>query len=132
MDGLTSFGQRLSRFDSGALIRVRDGIAWAQLPWAVLVAAPSDFAGPAHSVLPDGVYAAADLSPRDAAQWRVLLPPTAASALHTTPQAWMAAGPGARVVETVPAQAIQQLATAAAQTLKQLAGRAGERAIRDA
>jgi hypothetical protein len=107
MAGLAAFGQRLVRFDPGALIRVQSGRAWGQLPWGVLVCIATQ--------APDGVTAAGDGTARDAALWRTSLPP----------------GTG-RVVETVPASTVVKIAEAAAATLREMAGKAGERAIRDA
>jgi hypothetical protein len=106
---LAHFARRLLRFDAGALIRLRGDRAWGQLPWSVLVAVP--LSPPVES---DRVLAAKDGSPRDA-QWRVALPPATAS-----------------TVEVIPLSSVLSAAEAAATTLKELTGRAGERAIRDA
>jgi hypothetical protein len=105
---LDAFAQRLLRFDPGALIRLRNGWAWGRLPWEVLVAVPMpDATG-------DSVVSALDRQPRDA-QWRVGLPP-----------------PTFRAVEVLPASFVPETAAAAARTLQEMTGRAGERAIRDA
>ncbi len=106
---LAQFARRLLRFDAGALIRLRGDRAWGQLPWSVLVSVelPTPVAG-------DRVVAAMDGTPRDA-QWRVGLPPATAS-----------------TVEVLPLSPVLSAAKAAANTLKELSGRAGERAIRDA
>jgi hypothetical protein len=106
---LAAFAERLLRFDRAALIRLRQGWAWGYLPWEVLVA----IAVP-HLKDVDKVVSAQDGSPRDA-QWRVALPP-----------------PTFRAVEVLPASVVPDAAVAAARTLKELAGRAGERALRDA
>ncbi|GIH09298.1 hypothetical protein Rhe02_73650 [Rhizocola hellebori] len=106
---LAQFARRLLRFDAGALIRLRGDRAWGLLPWSVLVSVslPTPVQG-------DRVFAAKDGTPRDA-QWVVALPPAAAS-----------------TVEVVPLSSVLGAAQAAAKTLRELAGRAGERAIRDA
>jgi hypothetical protein len=106
---LAQFARRLLRFDAGALIRLRSDRAWGLLPWAVLVSVPL----PAP-VQDDRVYAAKDGAPCDA-QWRVALPPATE-----------------RTVEVIPLSSVLGAAQAAAKTLKELTGRAGERAIRDA
>jgi hypothetical protein len=103
---LAAFAGRLLRFDRAALVRVKAGRAWGKLPWGVLVSVPASG--------PDAVYSAGDGSPQEA-QWRVSLPPAAV-----------------RVVEVVPASALAKAAAAAARTLREMTGRAGERAIRDA
>jgi hypothetical protein len=105
---LDAFAERLLRFDRAALIRLRQGWAWGRLPWEVLVAVPFPQA------TGDTVLSALDRRPHDA-EWRVALPP-----------------PTFRAVEVLPAQFIPGAAAAAARTLKELSGRAGERAIRDA
>lgn len=107
-DDLAPFAKRLLRFDPGALIRLRHGWAWGHLPWEVLVAIP--FPG----ALEDKVVSALDGQPRDA-QWRVALPPSAF-----------------RAVEVLAPSVVPDAAVAAARTLRELSGRAGERAIRDA
>ncbi|HCT78947.1 MAG TPA: hypothetical protein DGG94_22040 [Micromonosporaceae bacterium] len=106
---LTLFAQRLLKFDPAALIRLRASQAWGQLPWGVLVTIdlPSAVEG-------DRVVTAADATPSDA-KWRGTLPPAASS-----------------TVETLPAALVLNAAKAAAETLRELTGRAGERAIRDA
>ncbi len=106
---LTHFARRLLRFDAGALVRLRGGQAWGQLPWGVLVAVtlPAPVEG-------DRVISAGDGSQRDA-QWRGVLPPA-----------------NAATVEIIPVSLVLSAAAAAAKTLRELAGRAGERAIRDA
>jgi hypothetical protein len=106
---LAQFAHRLQRFDAGALIRLRDALGWGQLPWGVLVAVPLSV-----PVQGDRVLAAKDGSQRDA-QWRGSLPPA-----------------GAATVEIIPASSVLSAAAAAARTLRELAGRAGERAVRDA
>jgi hypothetical protein len=106
---LAHFARRLLRFDAGALIRLRGDRAWGVLPWAVLVSVP--LPAPVEG---DRVVSAKDATPRDA-QWRVALPPATAS-----------------TVEVLPASSVLGAAQAAANTLKELTGRAGERAIRDA
>lgn len=105
---LDTFAERLLRFDRAALIRLRHGWAWGYLPWEVLVAVPFPAA------TGDTVLSALDRQPRDA-QWRVALPPSTF-----------------RSVEVLPASVIPDTAVAAARTLKEMTGRAGERAIRDA
>lgn len=107
MAGLAAFGQRLVRFDPGALIRVQSRRAWGQLPWGVLVCIPTEAS--------EGVTAASDGTARDASLWRTSLPPS-----------------NGRVVETLPASSLVKIAAAAAATLREMAGKAGERAIRDA
>jgi len=107
-EDLAAFSKRLQRFDPGALIRLRHGWAWGRLPWDVLVAVPYPAA------LGDNVVSASDGQPCDA-QWRLALPP-----------------PAFRAVEVLAASVVPDAAVAAARTLKELSGRAGERAIRDA
>lgn len=110
---LTGFRERLLRFDSGALVRLKNGRAWAWLPWDVLVAIPAPAAG-------DEVIAAGSGERRDA-DWRGPLPPT-----------------DIRVLDDLPAEILAKAAAAAAQTLREvneagLKGRAvGQRAIREA
>jgi len=106
---LDAFAQRLLRFDATALIRLRQGWAWGRLPWDVLVAIPVP-----HLKDIDKVISAQDGSPRDT-QWRVALPP-----------------PTFLAVEVLPASVVPSAAVAAARTLKELTGRTGERALRDA
>jgi len=105
---LDAFAERLLRFNRAALIRLRHGWVWGYLPWEVLVAVPfPDATG-------DSVVSALDRGPRDAA-WRIAMPPESF-----------------QVVERLPAAFIPGAAAAAARTLRELSGRAGERAIRDA
>lgn len=120
---------RLTRIDPGALVRLQPAgeaadrtALWARLPWAALVtrdipgAAPGDVTVAAQALL-DG---AAAPTRRDT-EWRWPLPP--------------APGP---VLEEIPADALQQVAAAAAGTLhtvshEGLHGRAvGSRVVRDA
>lgn len=116
-EDLAAFAARLLRFDPGALIRLRDGQAWARLPWDVLVCVPVETSGPR---VVDSVISAADGKPRDA-QWRGALPAQTA-----------------RTVEILPAAAVRDAAEAAANTLREvsltgLRGRSvGQRAVRDA
>jgi len=105
---LEAFAQRLLKFDPAALIRLRDGWAWGILPWEVLVAVPFP---PATS---DEVLSALDRQPTNSL-WRVPLPPATF-----------------QTVEVLPPPVVPSAAASAARTLKELAGRAGERAIRDA
>ncbi|WP_020520933.1 hypothetical protein [Catelliglobosispora koreensis] len=106
MADLAVFRAQLLRFDPAALVRVQDGLAWAKLPWDVFVGVACD--------APEGVISAVDGSAADG-QWRGALPPVSAPA-----------------VESIPASALKSAAAAAAKTLREMTGRAGERAIRDA
>ncbi len=114
VEDLSSFKERLLRFDPGALIRLREGWAWGRLPWDVLVSVPFACEG-------DAVVSAATGAARDA-DWHWPLPPVGS----------------ARVVEIVPASHVVEAASAAERTLREvsaggLRGRAvGQRAIRDA
>jgi hypothetical protein len=132
---------RLVRLDPGAVVRLRpepDGTValWARVPWGVLATrdisawnrrrlrgAPLEVPGPAPADVTVGAAAwLASLTdgdghlppPRDH-DWRWPLPP----------------GPGT-AVESVPAETVLRLGTAAAETLRASRGRVGERILRDA
>ncbi len=120
------FLARLVRLDRDALVRLRAAgpgaiELWGRVPWGVLVTRVV----PGQPVPDTSVGAAALLnsltqgdgelpSARDR-DWRWALPP----------------GPG-RVVETLPAEEVRRLGTAAAETLSAARGRVGERMLRDA
>ncbi|MEV1289694.1 hypothetical protein [Micromonospora sp. NPDC049679] len=127
-----AFLTRLTRLDGSAVVRLRAGAPartalWARLPWAVLVSRTVAGDGPGD-VTVSGAELLAEVSRGDGAlparrdqEWRWPLPPAAG-----------------RVVETLRAAELWQVAAAAAGTLRTAAtegvgGRAvGQRMLRDA
>ncbi|NES16063.1 MULTISPECIES: hypothetical protein [Micromonospora] len=128
-----AFVARLVRLDPAALVRLRPvpevgwTALWARLPWGVLVvrtvpgAAPGDVTVAAAELLAELEAGGGALPRRRDDAWRWPLPPAAS-----------------RAVETLPAEDVRRIATAAAGTLREaaahgVAGRAvGQRALRDA
>ncbi|WP_018216684.1 hypothetical protein [Salinispora vitiensis] len=128
-----TFLARLVRLDRGALVRLRPvsgserTALWARLPWGVLVVhtvaggSPGDATVSAGELLAELTAGGSALPVRRDAQWRWPLPP-----------------PASRRVETLPAAELRRGAEAAADALRDAAGRgvegraAGERVLRDA
>jgi hypothetical protein len=117
---------RLVRLDPGAVVRLRpepDGAValWARVPWGVLATrrvscpAPADVTVGAAAWLTSLTEGDGHLPPSRDHDWRWPLPP----------------GPGT-AVESVPAETVLRLGTAAAETLRASRGRVGERILRDA
>ena len=119
------FLARLTRLDPAALVRLRGagpGVValWGRVPWGVLVTRQV----PGPSIV-DSTVTAADLlrtltegdgslPPARDRDWRWALPPGEGSA-----------------VETLPADEVRRLGTAAADTLRAARGRVAERMLRD-
>ncbi|MDG4789404.1 hypothetical protein O7626_26350 [Micromonospora sp. WMMD1102] len=134
-----AFLARLTRFDPGAVVRLRSGapgatagapartVLWARLPWGVLVgrvvagSGPGDATVSAAELLTELARGGVELPRRRDADWRWPVP----------------GGPGS-VVETIAGAELRRIAVAAADTLRDaasvgVAGRAvGQRAVRDA
>ena len=131
-----AFLSRLVRLDAATVVRLRPAPdagrvdLWAPLPWGVLVGRAvagtfdADATVSAAALFEEVARGGSVLPPRRDADWHWPLPP--------------AGGPGARVVESVPAVEIRRVAAAAAGTLRTastegVGGRAvGQRALRDA
>jgi hypothetical protein len=131
VDGLSAakavpFLARLTRLDPAAVVRLRPAgpgsvELWARLPWRVL--ATVRLPGPS---IVDTTVGAADLlraltegdgrlAPARDADWRWPLPP----------------GEGS-VVDVLPVAAVRRVGLAAAETLRAVRGRVGDRVLRDA
>jgi hypothetical protein len=131
MTGLTAatagpFLARLVRLDPDAVVRLRpagDGAValWARVPWGVLVTrrvpgpSPVDVTVGATALLSALTDGDRPLPPARDRDWRWALPPGEGTA-----------------VETLPAEAVQRLGVAAADTLRAGRGRVGDRMLRDA
>jgi hypothetical protein len=97
------FLNRLLRFDSGALVRLRPpGEIWGALPWGVLVvvAAPGSIEADRTVSAKDLIAGVAQPRPRDS-EWRFGLPPATAES-----------------VEVLPSSVIRHMAQSAAATLR--------------
>ncbi|WP_229073005.1 hypothetical protein [Actinoplanes sp. DH11] len=126
-----AFLARLTRLDPAAPVRLRSAAGrtalWARLPWDVLVTREVAGPGPGDATVAAGellavLAAAGDTLPqRRDVMWRWPLPP-----------------PASQAVESVAGSELERLASAAAGTLREIAGggmagrAVGQRAVRDA